>query len=190
MTLPTRQSCVPPRADSPRPRHLRRGRQAVTAASLRFPGKPSRLRTSRHGQANMNETANLESHRPLSPHDTDWRGSGILPSHHADSIPPNYGRPYHGSTHQRRGSAERRPHITRRYVSPGVGPPSSAFCLPVQHSAATRPQKMPPTAAATRTRGYAIVENCRDPEWNRNGTENCADGGSDHGHRLASNLSK
>lgn len=31
--------------------------------------------------------------------------------------------------------------------------------------------EMPPTAAATRTRGYAIVGNCRDPEWNRNGTE-------------------
>jgi len=30
---------------------------------------------------------------------------------------------------------------------------------------------MPPTAAATRTLGYAILGNCRDPEWSCNGTE-------------------
>lgn len=105
----------------------------------------------------MNETANLESRPPLSPPDTDWRGSGILTLHHADGISPNYGRPYHGSTHQRWGSAERPPHITRRYVSPRVG-------RPARHSASqcNTPQPPDPRKCHQRPRPREPVDT---PSW-------------------------
>jgi hypothetical protein len=53
---------------------------SVTAASLNTISRKhlSRLRTSRYGHTDMNETVNLESRPPLLPPDTDWRGSEIL----------------------------------------------------------------------------------------------------------------